>query len=395
MSLADDFEALKSSDPSPEARRGKGSYPKGWEPGIEYDEKGGFLTSIPRPVSDNDVDEKDLLSQFDLDPDKWSITNLRRSQWQRWDGEWLESYRATMVPKGFTTSDADLDEYLKRVVKYKPSKREKVTGDGAYFAPVGDTQFGKAEGGGTPAILDRFQSTTEQAIEEYKTLSKRLPLGTVVLPWLGDCIEGFNSQGGRHIWRTDLTMTQMVRVYRTALEWQIVQWAPLVEHLVIPVIPGNHDEAVRVGNTLATTFDDSWAIEGAMAVQAGLKHNPETFGHVQFIYPRPDELTVTIEAGGMIVGMAHGHQFGRDPMKWWAGQAHGRRAVGDADLLLGAHLHHLRVQHTGGGKTFIQTPTLDGGSSWFRHRNGEEAPPGMIGFTVVDGKWDNLRFFHP
>jgi hypothetical protein len=94
MSLKDDLSAL--GDDAQRKRVAK-EIPKGWEPSIEYDSSGGTLTSVPRTAGD-EPDHAELLAEFELDPAKWRITGLRRSKWQRWDGEWLESFRATFVP---------------------------------------------------------------------------------------------------------------------------------------------------------------------------------------------------------------------------------------------------------------------------------------------------------
>lgn len=393
MSFSDDLESLMEAGPSPAlvAKDIAGKYPKGWEPRLEYDpSNGGVLTSSPRHAVDGSPDEAELFAEFDLDPAKWSITNLRRSRWQKYDGEWLESFRATFIPRGLSLSDGDIADIIKDIKKTKPRQKE-YGGDVAFLALSGDQQIGKPDGDGTAGTVKRIVEKTDLAVEVLKRHRKNgIPISPVYLPQLGDCIEGYNSQGGKHIWRNELTLTQMVRVYRRLLTYQVKQFAPLADKLIIPIIPGNHDEAVRVGDSMATTYTDSWAIEAASAVQDALKENPEAYGHVSFVFPAEDELTVTLDIAGTVVGFAHGHQFGRDPLKWWADQAHGRQPVGDATILFGAHLHHFHAQHTGGGKTFIRVPSLDGGSTWFRHRRGEDAPPGMVTVTVDTNGWNNL-----
>ena len=55
------------------------------------------------------------------------------------------------------------------------------------------------------------------------------------------------------------------------------------------------------------------------------------YDHVQFITPDVDDLTVTVEAAGTIIGCAHGHQFRVDK----AGIIHGtigRRSFGAEQL---------------------------------------------------------------
>jgi F-type H+-transporting ATPase subunit epsilon len=140
---------------------------------------------------------------------------------------------------------------------------------------------------------------------------------------------------------------------------------------------------VEVLNNKATVL-----VEGAVAVADALKLAPG-YDHVSFVFPGSDELTITLDVGGTPVGFAHGHQFGRDPMKWWAGQSHGMQPIGSSTLLLGAHLHHLKVEQSG-VKTFIQIPALDGGSTWWRHRTGQDSPAGMVTLLIGHGGWSDL-----
>jgi hypothetical protein len=359
MSLSDELDTLKSAGPTEQyVRAAKGNYPKGWEPRIEYDPaEGGQFISSARNATDTSPDEAELFAEFELDPGKWSVVNLRRSRWQRHDGEWLEAFRCTFAPRGQVMSDSDLDEIIREIKRAKPSKRE-YTGEVASITLSGDQQIGKRDGDGTVGTVQRIMEKTEASVELLK--------------------------------RNELTMTQMIRVYRRLLMFQVKAFAPLSERLIVPIIPGNHDEAVRVGGQMGTTYTDSWAIEAASAVQDALAENPEAYGHVSFVFPEDDELTVTLDIAGTVCGFAHGHQFGRDPLKWWADQAHGRQPIGDATVLFGAHLHHFHAQHTGGGKTFIRVPSLDGGSTWFRHRQGDNAPPGMVNLLVDENGWNNL-----
>ena len=58
-------------------------------------------------------------------------------------------------------------------------------------------------------------------------------------------------------------------------------------------------------------------------------------------------------------------------------------------FLIAAHLHHLRVEQSG-AKTFLQIPALDGGSTWWRHRTGQDAPPRMVTLLIGDRGWGDL-----
>lgn len=390
MSIKDDL--AKLGDDEQRKRQAK-SIPSGFEPGIEYDASGGVLRSLPRTPGD-EPDHAELLAEFELDPAKWRITSLRRSKWQRWDGEWLESFRATFVP---TTGVhvVPIDDLLQTVAKWKPQPQKKSISNGlksnlAYVVVLSDTQVGKIDGGGSDEIIANVLHKTDLAVERLKELRKAgRNIDTVYLPQLGDCIEGMNSQGGKHIWRTDLDLTSQIRIYRRLLLHMVKQFAPLADHVVVPAIPGNHDEAVRVGNSMATSYTDSFALDAASAVQDALADRDD-FAHVKFVFPKYDTLTVTLDVAGTVVGFAHGHQMRGKAVEWWKNMAHGQQDIGEATLLLSGHFHHLRVEQSG-RKTWIQAPALDGGSTWFENSSGQAAPAGMLTLTIGNGGWSDLQ----
>jgi len=146
---------------------------------------------------------------------------------------------------------------------------------------------------------------------------------------------------------------------------------------------------VRVGNSMATTYTDSFALDAASAVADALADHPD-YKHVSFVFPVYDTLTVCLDVEGTVVGFAHGHQFRGKAIDWWKNQSHGMQDIGQATLLLSGHLHHLRVEQSG-AKTWIQAPALDGGSTWYENSTGQAAPAGMLTLTVGNGGWDDLK----
>lgn len=377
---------------SPDPKTKRMNIPKGWEPRADYDgQGGGYLFTKPREVSQTDPSALEIFDSFNMNPENWVITNMRRSTWQTFSGEWLEAFRATFVPAQRLDSElkVDADALIAEVRKHKPPKQAAPSGDVTGVFASGDSQLGKVDGGGSVTIVNNILTRVDASVLRLKDWRKLgYNVGEVIAPWLGDCIEGNQSQGGAAAaaGRIDLTITEQVRVYRRLLLHQVKLLAPVVERLIVPIVPGNHDEAERHGG-IVRSYSDSWAIEAGSAVADACAENPEAYGHVTFLFPRPDELTVTLETSGTILGMAHGHQFGRDPLKWWSEQSHGRQPVGEADILLGAHLHHHYMRETGKERTFIQVPALDGGSNWFKHRRGEESRPGLLSFLTKDGRW--------
>lgn len=390
MSLTDDLSKLGDDE---QRKRVAKSIPAGFEPGIEYDSTGGVLKSVPRPAGD-EPDHAELLAEFELDPAKWRITGLRRSKWQRWDGEWLESFRATFVPSSGSVY-VDPQELLDIVAKWKPQSTARkpqnaLVSPVAYVVVLADTQVGKIDGEGSEGIIKNVLHKTDLAVARLKELRKAgREIDTIYLPQLGDCIEGMNSQGGKHIWRTDLDLTAQIRVYRRLLLHMVKTFAPLADKVIVPCVPGNHDEAVRVGNSMATTYTDSFALDAASAVADALADHPD-FKHVSFVFPRYDTLSVTLDMAGTVVGLIHGHQCRGKAVEWWKNMAHGQQDIGEATLLLSGHYHHLRIEQSG-RKTWMQAPALDGGSQWFENSTGQAAPAGMLTLTVGQGRWDDAK----
>jgi hypothetical protein len=386
------------SSPQPKYKNGVAQ----WVPGMDLGETDGEVRTLPRVVGDgiDEPEDAELMNELGVDPEKWEIIARRESRWQQFDdGPFLRAYRISVRRRSSRTGSLSV-ESMNEILRQDYSGRVPVLEGNSsldwdnriFVVPVGDLQVGKIEGGGTPALIDRFAEMTEQAKRRLQIAggTKRL-----VLPWLGDCIEGIVSQGGRLATRLDISVTEQVRVYRRLMLHQIATLAPLAEHVVIAVVPGNHDETTR---QFATSPTDSWAIEGASAVQDALTL-AEKYRHVSFVYPTTEHLTIALEVGTATrpfsLGFSHGHQPGTPTrsLQWWKDQGFGRQAVGQTDMLFTGHFHHLRIEATGGGRTWVQIPQLDGGSGWFREKKGEDEAAGMISLWVTPGQnngWEGL-----
>lgn len=366
--------------------------PQGWEPGIAWDGQQGLLTTGAMTGPPTAWD--DILKVWNLDPKEVEI--IEPVQLRAWDAQSKEGLRRMFyyrVQIRRRREGVNLDEILQLVEKWKPRKTmETTTGGLAYLVNYADMQIGKPDGDGTAGTVDRVLTKTDLAVARLKELRRvGRQIDVIYLNWLGDCIEGFNSQGGKLIWRNELTMTEQVRVYRRLLLHTVKTFAPLTSRLVIPVVPGNHDEAVRVGDKQATRGDDSWAIDAASAVADALELAPEGYRHVSFVFPKKDQLTITLDMAGTGVGLAHGHQTRGKTHDWWAKQGHGLQPIGDpfVKLLLTGHYHHLKVDQSG-ARTWIQMPALDGGSQWWVNTTGQESPAGLVTMVVGNGGWGDL-----
>jgi predicted phosphodiesterase len=365
--------------------------PEEWRPRMDVDDsRGGFVISKPRPSSEI-PDAQTILQEFGLNPSDWTVTSMRRGKWQTYHGEWLESVRVNLSPVGTSLADQlDAEKLIDEMRKWRPEKGIKQsTGNGSYLVVPSDQQIGKkANGQGTQQSVDRILHLTESAVERYKHYKKLgLDLGTITLALPGDHVEGIVSQGGRlqGLAASDLGLTEQVRVARRLLMAQIKAFAPLAENMIVPVINGNHDEVTR---QVAADPADGWNVEIAAAVQDACAENP-ALQHIEFRYPASGHQTLTVNVCGTMLGLFHGHQA-RDPLKYISGQAAGQTALGNADLWVSGHYHNFKcmdISH----RFWVQAPTTDPGSEWFRDRAGMESKPGLL-TMVIGGDYDPREF---
>jgi predicted phosphodiesterase len=137
--------------------------------------------------------------------------------------------------------------------------------------------------------------------------------------------------------------------------------APMADRVLVMCVPGNHDEVRR---DRITSSRDSWAIEAISAVQDALEVSGD-YAHITCVYPGEDELSVAVDIDGLVVDATHGHVVSspdRIPA-WLVGQALGKQPVGEADILVSGHWHHLIVKNIGAGRTWFQCPAMDNGSA--------------------------------
>ena len=401
MSFAEDVAALIAPGPTPEVPITRTPAPSGWEPGVKYDAAGAMTVTVPPSptLSDEDSWRAAVESLGVTIPDGWTVRLVEArydpAAWHR-DAQGEDAYTAPVWRYRFQVLPAarsiNVDELLSWVGKRRRSSTAPAAELGiTYAVAAGDLQIGKPDGDGTAGTIERFLDAHDESLARYKALRKRGKAGDqVALFWVGDCIEGTESQGSKLLARLDLTVTEQVRVYRRLMLAQVKDFLDAGARVRVAVVPGNHDEAKRVGDQMATVYSDSWAIEGAAAVADAL----EVSGYgdsVAFAFPGRDELTITLDIDGTIVGLLHGHQTRGKMSTWLAGQSLGRQAVGHStDLVISGHYHHLKIEQIG-PVTHIQVPSLDGGSAWWRHKTGLDAPPGIVSLIIGGGSWRGLE----
>ena len=402
MTLSDRLAALAAPGPTDQYPTTRTPAPSGWEPGVKYEPNGSMVVTVPPSPSLSDEDSwRSAVESLGVSiPEGWTVRLVEArydpAAWHR-DAQGEDAYTAPVWRYKFQVLPAarsiNVDELL--AWAGKPRKTARPASDTAsgitYAVAAGDLQIGKPDNGGTVGTIERFQQAHAESLARYKGLRKRGKAGDdVALLWVGDCIEGTESQGSKLLARLDLTVTEQVRVYRRLMLAQVKDYLDAGARVRVAVVPGNHDEAKRVGDQMATVYSDSWAIEGAAAVADAL--DVSGYGdQVAFVFPGYDELTITLDLDGTVVGLLHGHQTRGKMSTWLAGQSLGRQAVGHAtDLVISGHFHHLKIEQIG-PVTHIQVPSMDGGSNWWRHKTGLDAPPGMVTMLIGGGGWRSLE----
>lgn len=397
MSLSDELRRLAELPGATEPQRAqRPTAPSGWEPGVKYDPSGAMTVTAPPSGPMDTEDEwraavealglvvpdtyRVRLLEARFDPHAWT----REAQGQDAVTRPVWRYRFAVEPQLRTVNADELIASIRTPKKATPSAIDAPV----YVVALADTQIGKPDGDGTAGTVRRVLDAHARALTRFRDLRKRGKAGEVVVVVAGDCIEGTESQGSRLLARLDCDVTTQVRIYRRLLAEIVTDYANLADRVRVAVVPGNHDEAKRVGDKMATHYTDSWALEGAASVADAL--DIAGYENVAWIMPSHDELTVTLDVAGTTLGVLHGHQTRGKMATWLAGQAQSRYAIGTADLVISGHYHSLLVEQLG-PTVHIRVPALDGGSVWFRHLHGSDTPPGMVTLLAGGGSWQSLE----
>lgn len=396
MSEIDDvFEELASPTAN-HVRRPQRPYPEGFEPGVTWDGTEGVLNTRPKPADEKPLLE-DELRFWGMNPDEVEVIepfNFRTwlapiggGQTQRM------TYYKVNLRRRRGEPGVDLDELVKWVRSHKPKKGDrKPGGAGALVVAPADWQAGKR---GTKAMADRWLDTIGRVEDRWKQLSQNgYGLDRLVVPFLGDLVEGCDGHYAQQRFTVELDERGQRKLVRWMITRALKDWARMAPQVIVAPVAGNHGE-VRAGGKSVTTFADNVDVAVVEDVAHAFSLNEEAFGHVSFMIPH-DDLTQTLDVHGTVLGLAHGHQFPKRAMPqaaetWWKGQQHGRQPIGDADILLSGHRHHLIVTRNG-SRTVMQAPQLDDGSEWFKNIAGVDSPPGTLTFAVSKAAgWDDLK----
>jgi hypothetical protein len=384
-------------------RRATPKHPDGWTPGVEWDGKVGRITS--RPIAEANPDWTHLLETWGFDPAIFEV--IEPVQVRTWDaaignGEVRTMWYHRAGIRQRRTAGPDVAELIAEISKHKPRPRPH-DGNGASTAPdtrthhsafiyvMSDPQIGKK---GTQATIERVLASYDAAALRIKELRR---IGRVFdrmyFLTLGDLVEGCKDHYAMQTFEVEFDKRAQVRTARRLVVKGIETLAPLFPEVVLAGVGGNHGEN-RYDGKAYTTFADNADVEVIETAAEVLAAAP-AYQHVRSVIP-DDQLTVTLDIGGTIVALAHGHQARKGPTpqakvkEWWKGQAFGMRPAGDATVLLTGHSHHLSIVQDG-PRTHIQAPTTDSGSQWWEETAGVPSIPGALTLTIGPNGWDDLK----
>ncbi len=372
--------------------------PAALRPGTEEDDEGVEITSDPydAPVTDKDA----LLERWGFSPKEYEVVNgtLKVSQWETQTPEGIQqlwSYKATVRQRD-SVRTLDFDDLIKEVKSHKKKAKQFPSGSETFVINVADTQFGKNDGDGVKGTIERFQDSTDAAIDRLKELRKiGRDIGTVVVAGLGDIIEGCDGQYASQPYNVELNRRQQTRLARRLIFDLIKRVSSEANEVIITAVPGNHGEN-RANGRAFTTPGDNDDVAIFEEIHDILTDNPEVYGHVSFALPE-DEIYTILDLHGTKIGFAHGHiaGTGSSPQKkiwdWWSNQIVGCQPIAEAKILVTGHYHHFSVIEYNMERICIQCPSVESESTWWKNLKGQVSPPGLLTFVVGSYGYRDLQ----
>jgi len=355
---------------------------------LEFDGVEGHATTPGYAAEPENFDE--FLRDAGMDPtDIDVIPPVRTSRWQRWDGEWLTSYRFTFRRK---SSHVDLPLLMAEAKKKVGKPKLPATSERALVVLWSDLQVGKVDyRGGTEQLLERVALMQARLIQQVK----REKPEQVIFADLGDTVENFyNANAAQQTYSNDLSIMEQVDL-ATMLAYQTLKKIAVhVPDITYASVGSNHCQFRMNGKTIGKPTDDWGVFIGRQIARLS-----QEAGHGwKFIEPQPQDETLALDVFGdgyHVLGIMHGHQAPRPENvgDWWRKQAFGRQPVADASLLIHGHFHHLRVQELGSvdrgdrvaSRFIVMAPTMDNGSNWFKMKFGEDSIPGLATLILEKG----------
>lgn len=360
-----------------------------WKSGAVWNGDNGTVTTDP--IAGTDPPEwSAVLSVFELDPAEYQVVEpVLFNAWHgaTADGPQLFRQWKAKIIRRVHGEHVDVSELIDEIKKHKPAKPAPV-GDGAFCVVLADWQIGKEGTNGTVTRVLESTDSIEHRVKELRKIGRSL--GTLYVLWTGDSVEGCVGHYEMQTFGVELDRRDQVKLTRRLLRDFLIRMSKIFDKVVVVAVAGNHGENRNSSGKAYTTFGDNDDLAVVEQVAEILASNQEAYGHVEFIIPR-DHLAVTVEVAGWILGITHGHvarSGGTAETKlhtWFNKMAGGKQSIGNSDILVTGHYHHLR-QADWGGCYWLQAPALDSGSEWWRLVSGEHSQAGILTFGVYPDK---------
>ena len=380
---------------------GNNFYKSGWQPGLEVNEQTGF-GEITHVGTDPDYRNKfdSILLEWGFDPKHYEIEgSVRASSWNvQLKGGKTETFYAFkgIVKKKRPGHDKYFQQLFKQAGKKPPITKKFDAGDTAFMWFMSDWQLGKRDYG-VENTIKRYDRALQDGVNRIKDLRKLgVKIDEIYMIGLGDLTENCTP----HFYESQPHNVSLSLIEQYALARSMIMKTvdTFIEHapkLVLTGVPGNHGEMSRTskGQVATSRLDNSDTMH-LQICQEIMNANPKRYGKVEVNIPEGFHQTLIIK--GKKVSFTHGHMTGGSGgnpenkiENWWKGQMYGFLPPGDAEILVTAHYHHLRMKQQG-DRTWFQAPSIDK-SIDFTERTGLWSHPGVLTFTISDKGWDNYQ----
>ena len=361
---------LENLEPTP-----KITAPKDFRPGVEFDGTLGTATTEGLAEQPN---FDDFLLERGYSPDEYEIVGTpRTSQWQRYDGDWLTSYRFSFRKK---VAYLDLPNLFAMARKTKtPVVKVKAKEKALIICPA-DFQIGKGASGGG------HEETIARVLESYDKIEQQMKQGyeRIYILDMGDIIESFSSKANFEQLQSNTLSPMQQTDLAASLMYELIKVATKYAPVTYGSIASNHCQNRFMGQTVGKPGLDDW---GIVILQQLRRLTTEVGLDVDYLIPQPDDEGFAFQYGVNTIGVVHGHQASRPAgvKKFWSDSAFGSQWLNaGVDTLISAHFHHLAIEELGqrqdgkGSKFWVQCPTSDGGSDWFRRKAGTDSTTGIL-----------------
>lgn len=268
---------------------------------------------------------------------------------------------------------------LPKFIDFSPKTIERVL-----TVLVGDFQVGQADSDGAKGIVNRtlqMAAWVKEEIRKNKVL--KTPITKIVFATLGDLVEGVAYYYNTQTFAVTLDRREQVKVARRLYQRLLMEIAELGIPVQVLTIGGNHGENRNMGGAF-TTINDNDDVAIVEQIQEGFELYPEKFGHVEFLFPEPERMSLTVDILGHSVGIVHGHQVGSPKnlggaiRNYLNGQSRAKEALGNVDYLFMGHFHHYYAERVSEQTTAVMNGAMCKDSDHFKQRYGLSSPPCFV-----------------